>query len=81
MMGLAHARRAEEHHILPVFQEAHGSQLIDLALVDGGLEREVEIVQGLLDGEGGHLNLLLIGPSPLGFGLFRKDMIQNLRRR
>ncbi len=47
-MGLAHAGRAEEHHILPVFQEAHGGQLIDLALVDGGLEREIEVVQGLL---------------------------------
>ena len=68
-MGLAHAGRAEEDHILPVFQEAHGGQFVDLALVDGGLEREVEIVQGLLDGEAGHLNLLLIGPLPLGFGL------------
>ena len=45
-MGLAHAGRAEEHHILPAFQKAHGSQLIDLALVDGGLEREIEVVQG-----------------------------------
>ena len=69
-MGLAHAWRAEENHILPVLQEAHGGQFVDLALVDGGLEREVEIVQGLLDGEAGHLNLFLIGPSPLGFGFF-----------
>ena len=80
-MGLAHAGRAEEDHILPVFQEAHGGQFVDLALVDGGLEGEIEVVQGFLDGEAGHLNLLLIGPSPLGFGLFRKDMIQNLCRR
>ena len=69
-MGLAHAWRAEENHILPVLQEAHGGQFVDLALVDGGLEREVEIVQGLLNGEAGHLNLFLIGPSPLGFGFF-----------
>ena len=45
-MGLAHAGRAEEDHILPVFQEAHGGQLIDLAFIDGGLEREIEVVQG-----------------------------------
>ena len=69
-MGLAHAGRAEEDHILPVFQEAHGSQLIDLALVDGGLEREIEVVQGFLNGKARHLDLLLIGPSPLGFGFF-----------
>ena len=69
-MGLAHAGRAEEDHILPVFQEAHGGQLIDLAFIDGGLEREIEVVQGLLNGEARHLDLLLIGPSPLGFGFF-----------
>ena len=60
----------EEDHIFPVFQETHGGQFIDLALVNGGLEREIEVVQGLLNGEAGHLNLLLIGPSPLGFGFF-----------
>ena len=69
-MGLAHAGRAKEDHILPVFQEAHGGQFVDLALVDGGLEGEIEVVQGLLNGESGHLDLLLIGPSPLGFGFF-----------
>ncbi len=69
-MGLAHAWRAEEHHILRIFQEAHGGQFVDLALVDGGLEREIEVVQGFLNGEARHLDLLLIGPSPLGFGFF-----------
>ena len=69
-MGLAHTRRPEEYHVFPILQEAHGGQLVDLALVYGGLEGEIEVVQGLLDGEAGHLNLLLIGPSPLGFGFF-----------
>ena len=32
-MGLAHAWRAEENHILPVLQETHGGQFVDLALV------------------------------------------------
>ena len=42
-MGLAHTWRTEEYHVLPVFQEAHGGQLIDLPLVNGGLEREIEV--------------------------------------
>ena len=32
-MSLAHTWWSEEHHILPVFQETHGGQLVDLALV------------------------------------------------
>ena len=47
-MGLAHTGRA---YILPVLQEAHGSKLVDLALVDGGLEGKVKVVQSLLDGK------------------------------
>ena len=74
-MSFAHAGWAEENHILTVFQEAHGGQLIDLPLVDGGLEGEIKVVQGLFDGEAGHLDLFLIGPFPLGFGLLRKDMV------
>ena len=77
-MSLAHTWRSEEYHVLTVFQETHGGQFVDLALVDGGLEGEIEIVQSLLDGEAGHLNLLLISPPPFGFGFLRKDMIQNI---
>ena len=55
-------------YVLRIFQETHGSQLIDLPLVNGGLERKIKVVQGLLDGETRHLDLLLIGPFPLGFG-------------
>ena len=69
-MGLAHTGRAEKDYILPVLQETHGGQFVDLALIYGGLEREIEVIQGLLNGEAGHLNLFLIGPSPLGFGFF-----------
>ena len=46
-VGLAHTWRTEENHILPIFQEPHGGQLINLALVNGGLEREIEIIRGL----------------------------------
>ena len=52
----------KEYHVLPILQEAHGGQFVDLALVDGGLEGEIEIVQGLLDRKAGHLNLLLVSP-------------------
>ena len=69
-MGLAHTGRAEKDCILPVLQETHGGKLVDLALVDGGLEGEIKIVQSLLDGKSGHLDLLLIGPFPFGFCLF-----------
>ena len=64
-------------YILPVFQEAHGGQFSDLVLIDGGLEREIKVIQGLLDEEVGHLDILLVGPSPFGFCFSREDMIQN----
>lgn len=63
---------------LPISQKTHGGQLIGLTFVDGGLERKIEVVQSLLNGENGYLNLLLIGPSPFGFCFFRKDVIQDL---
>ena len=77
-MSLAHTCWSEEYHVLPIHQDAHGKQNGDLAFVDGWLEGEIEIVQSLLDGEAGHLNLLLISPPPFGFGFLRKDMIQNI---
>ena len=77
-LGLAHTGRPEEYHVFPVLQEAHGGKLVDLALVDGGLEGEIKVIQGFLNGEAGHLDLFLIGPFPLGFGFFRKDMVQNV---
>ena len=37
-MGLAYTGRPEEYHVFPVLQETHGGKLVDLSLVDGGLE-------------------------------------------
>ena len=37
-MSFAYARRAEEDHIFSIFQETHGGQFVDLALINGGLE-------------------------------------------
>ena len=59
-MGLAYARRAEEDHIFPVLQEPHGGQFVDLALINGGLEGEIEVIQSLPDGKARHLDLFLI---------------------
>ena len=56
-MGLAHARRAQEEDVLAIGHEAHGGQLSHLALVDGRLKGEVELVQGLGEGEMGQLGL------------------------
>ena len=50
-MGLAHAGRAEEYYVLPVLQETHGGQFVNLALNYRGLEGKVEVLQGLFDGE------------------------------
>ena len=46
-VGFTYPRRAKEHHVFSVFQKPHGGQLVNLALVNGGLEGEVEIIQGL----------------------------------
>ena len=59
-MGLAHTGRAEEYHVLPILQEAHGGQFVDLALVDGGLEGEIKVVQGVL-----HLEAFQVFPQPV----------------
>lgn len=41
-VGLVHAGRAKESHFFPIFQETHGYQLTDLALLNGRLERFIE---------------------------------------
>ena len=64
-MGFAHAGRAEEDHVFSVFQKAHSGQLIDLALINRGLEGEIEVVQGFLNREAGHTGH---GAAALGQG-------------
>ena len=41
---LCQPQEGTEHHVLRVFREAHGGQLIDLALIYGGLEGESEVI-------------------------------------
>ena len=46
-MDFTHTGRAEEGHVFPVSPKLHGGQLVNLALINRGLERE--IIQGLFD--------------------------------
>ena len=79
-MGLAHTWWTKEYHILPILQEAHGGQLVDLALVDGGLEGEIKVVQGLFDGEAGHLPFSHLWPQMLSLQqcIYTKNLMADL---
>ena len=77
-MGFANAGRPEEYDILSVFKKPHGSQLLNLALINGGLKAEVELGKALFHGESGHLNLLFNRPAVPVLCLIGKNVIQNL---
>ena len=50
-MGFSDPRRAQQDYVGRLMYEAQGAQLADLALADGGLEVEVELVEGLHIGQ------------------------------
>ena len=50
-MGLPHARRAQEQDVGGLGDEGQVGQFLDQTLVDGGLEGEVELLQGALEGK------------------------------
>jgi len=68
---LADAGRSEEYHVLGLVDEAEGTELGDLAGIDGGLEVEVELVESLAGGESGHVEagLEIAGSAGLDFGV------------
>ena len=45
-VGLSDARWPEEHHVLLTLQEAEFMKTVDLLSLDGGLEGEVEVLEG-----------------------------------
>jgi len=47
-MGLADPRRAEQHDVAALAQEAQGGELLNQSLVDRGLFLEVEVADPLL---------------------------------
>jgi hypothetical protein len=52
-MGFAHARRAEQHHVLSAFEETHAGQLPHHLPIERGLKLEIERVQSLDPWESG----------------------------
>ena len=55
---LSYAWCAQQQEVGGVRHEGHARQLPDLALVDGGLEAEVELLQGTMEGQ--------VGPAECG---------------
>jgi len=68
-VGLAHARRPEEHHVLCAFDEGNARQLHDLLARRAGGEAEVVLVKGLDGREAGHAREHFAGPRPAPFAL------------
>ena len=52
-MGFPDPWRSEEDHVLPALEKAELMQGVDLLPLDGWLEREVEVFEGLYDREPG----------------------------
>ncbi len=50
-VGLARARRAEEHHVLLALDEVQGAEVGDHVALERALVVEVEVLQGLASGE------------------------------
>ena len=70
-VGLSDSGRPQQDDVLAVGDEAAGGQLLDLLLVDGGLEGKVEALQGLDEGKPSHGGphgdvLLRLGSDLLG---------------
>ena len=49
-VGLAHAGRTQEQHVAGLGDEGQVGDFLDQPLVDGGLEAEVELLQGAPEG-------------------------------
>ena len=65
-MGLAHAGRSQEQDVAGLGDEGQVGQFLDQALVDGGLEGEVELLQGALEGQVGQAGSRGQIPFPAG---------------
>ena len=68
-MGLADPGRPQDDHIVGQLDEAGGGQFLDLAAIEGGLEVEIVLLQGLEPGEAGQaqagLDAALLAALPL----------------
>ena len=52
-VGLAHAGRSQQQDVGGLCDEGQVGQFLDQSLVDGGLEGEVELLEGTLEGQVG----------------------------
>jgi hypothetical protein len=70
-MGFSDSGRPEQYHVGSFVNEAQGAQLADLALVDGGLEGEIELLESLDVGQVGQLQprFQVALPPDIGFGV------------
>ena len=78
-MSLAHAGRSQDQDVGSLGDEGQTGQLLHLPLVDGGLEGEVELLQGTLEGEVGHLGPGAEVALAAGLHLGAQQLLQHLR--
>ena len=75
---LAHAGRAQEQDVAGFGYEGQVGQLLDLALVDGGLEAKVKLFQGALEGQVRHSGLGGEVAFPAGGHLSAQQLCQHV---
>ena len=76
---LAHTGRSEQQDVGGFGDEGEAGQLLDLALVDGGLEGEVELLQGALEGQMCELGSRGEVVLPAGVDLHAQQLGEHLR--
>jgi hypothetical protein len=77
-VSLADAGRTEEQHVLGACDEAPGGELAHELLVDGGLELEVELLEGLDGGEVGDLDAHGDALLLLRVGLLGEELVEEV---
>ena len=78
-VGLTHAGRSQHQDIGRLGDKGQVGQFLDLPLVDGGLEGEVELFQGALEGGVSHLCPGANVAFSAGIHLCAQKLLQHLR--
>ena len=77
-VAFADARRPQPEHVAGLADEAAGGQVVNLLLLEGGVERPVEAVEGLEFAEAGGLDAALEEPVGTHGQLVLQDQLQEL---
>ena len=80
-VGLAHARRSQQQHVAGLGDEGQVGQFLDQALVDGGLETEVKLLEATLEGQVGQPGSGSEVAFPTGGDFHAQQFGQHLRVR